>query len=75
MRRLVVLSAPYAQNRFAEMLPQRAAVGAAMADAMKETPMYKSYAAIAPRPQDFPKLLERNGRIHAHALRRSANVT
>jgi hypothetical protein len=34
---------------------------AAMADAMKATPMYKSYAAIAPRPQDFPRLLDAMG--------------
>ncbi|MGQ0642856.1 MAG: alpha/beta fold hydrolase [Gemmatimonadaceae bacterium] len=62
VRRLVVLSAPYAQNGyFPEMLPQQAAVSAAMADAMKETPMYKSYVAIAPRPQDFPKLLDAMG--------------
>jgi pimeloyl-ACP methyl ester carboxylesterase len=62
VRRLVVVSAPYAQNGFfAEMLPQQAAVGAAMADAMKETPMYKGYAAIAPRPQDFPRLLDAMG--------------
>src|SRR5205814_74149 len=26
-----------------------------------ETPMYQSYAAVAPRPQDFPKLLDRMG--------------
>src|SRR6187551_242190 len=52
VRRVVIASAPYAQNGFfPEMLPQQAAVGAAMAEGMKETPMYKSYAAIAPRPQ------------------------
>ena len=28
---------------------------------MKETPMYKSYAAIAPHPEDFPKLLDQMG--------------
>jgi pimeloyl-ACP methyl ester carboxylesterase len=62
VRRLAVASAPYAQDGFhPEMLPQQAQVGAAMADAMKETPMYISYAAVAPRPQDFPKLLDRMG--------------
>jgi pimeloyl-ACP methyl ester carboxylesterase len=62
VRRLVLVSTPYAQSGFyPEMLPQQAAVGAAMADAMKETPMYKSYVAVAPRPQDFPKLLDRMG--------------
>jgi pimeloyl-ACP methyl ester carboxylesterase len=62
VRRLVIVSAPYAQNGFfAEMLPQQAAVSGAMADAMKDTPMYKSYAAIAPRPQEFPRLLDAMG--------------
>lgn len=62
VRRLVLVSTPFAQDGFyPEMLPQQAQVGAAMADAMKETPMYKSYVAVAPRPQDFPKLLDRMG--------------
>jgi pimeloyl-ACP methyl ester carboxylesterase len=64
VRRLAVASAPYAQDGFhPEMLPQQAQVGAAMADAMKETPMYISYAAVAPRPQDFPRLLDRMGEL------------
>lgn len=62
VRRLVLMSAGYAQDGFyPEMLPMQAQVGAAMADMMKETPMYKSYAAVAPRPQDFPKLLDQMG--------------
>ena len=62
VRRLVIVSAPYAQDGFyPEMLPQQAAVGAAMAEAMKPTPMYQSYVKVAPRPQDFPRLLDRMG--------------
>jgi pimeloyl-ACP methyl ester carboxylesterase len=62
VRRLALVSTPYAQDGFyPEMLPMQAQVGAAMADAMKDTPMYKSYAAIAPRPQDFPRLLDQMG--------------
>jgi pimeloyl-ACP methyl ester carboxylesterase len=62
VRRLVLLSAPFAQSGFfPEMLPQQASVGAAMAGAMKETPMYQGYISIAPRPQDFPKLLDAMG--------------
>ncbi|MFL6622662.1 MAG: alpha/beta fold hydrolase [Sulfurifustis sp.] len=62
VRRLVLVSAGYARDAFyPELLPMQAKVGAAMADAMKETPMYKSYAAVAPRPDDFPKLLDRMG--------------
>jgi pimeloyl-ACP methyl ester carboxylesterase len=62
VRRLVIVSAGYAQNGFhPEMLPQQAAVSAKMADAMKETPMYISYNAVAPKPEDFPRLLDRMG--------------
>jgi pimeloyl-ACP methyl ester carboxylesterase len=62
VRRLVVVSAGYAQNGFhPEMLPQQAAVSAKMMDAMKETPMYLSYKAVAPKPEDFPRLLDRMG--------------
>ena len=62
VRRLVLVSCGFAQDGFyPEMLPMQAQVGAAMADAMKETPMYKSYMAVAPHPEDFPKLLDRMG--------------
>ncbi|WP_284618566.1 alpha/beta fold hydrolase [Aquabacterium humicola] len=64
VRRLVLASGAFAQDGFyPEMLPMQAQVGAAMADAMKGTPMYESYAKVAPRPQDFPKLLDRMGEL------------
>ena len=57
VRRLVMVSAGYAQSGFhPEMLPQQAAVSGKMMDAMKETPMYISYKAVAPKPEDFPHL-------------------
>src|SRR6185436_18419677 len=62
VRRVVIISAGYAQNGFhSEMLPQQAAVSSKMFDAMKETPMYISYKAVAPKPEDFPRLLDRMG--------------
>lgn len=62
VRRLALVSAGYSQDGFyPEMLPQQAAVGAAMAEQMKETPMYQSYIAIAPHPEDFPNLLDQMG--------------
>ncbi len=64
VRRAVIASAPFAQDGFhAEMLPQQAQVGAAMAPMMKETPMYTSYIAVAPKPEDFPRLLDRMGEL------------
>ena len=75
VRRLVIASAPYAQNGFfPEMLPQQAAVGAAMAEGMKETPMYKSYVAVAPRPGDFPRLLDAMGAFMRQSYDWSADV-
>ena len=62
VRRLVLVSAGYAQDGFyPEMLPMQAQVGAAMAESMKDTPMYQSYAAIAPDPAEFPRLLDAMG--------------
>ncbi len=64
VRRLVLVSAGFSQDGFyPEMLPMQAAVGAAMAEQMKGTPMYESYMALSPRPQDFPKLLDRMGAL------------
>jgi len=45
-----------------------------MAEGMKETPMYKSYAAIAPRPQDFPRLLDAMGAYMRQPYDWSADV-
>ena len=75
VRRLTIISAPYAQTGFfPEMLPQQAAVGAAMAEHMKETPMYTSYASIAPKPQEFPKLLDAMGALMRQPYDWSASV-
>jgi pimeloyl-ACP methyl ester carboxylesterase len=64
VRRLAIASAPFAQDGFyPEMLPQQAQVGAGMAEMMKETPMYQSYVAVAPNPEDFPQLLDRMGEL------------
>jgi len=64
VRRLALVSAGFARNGFyPEMLPMQAQVSGAMAPMMKDTPMYKSYAAIAPNPADFPKLLDRMGEL------------
>src|SRR5687768_10792468 len=75
VRRLVLVSAGYAQEGFyPEMLPMQAQVGAAMADMMKETPMYQSYAAVAPHPDDFPRLLDRMGELMRKPYDWSADV-
>jgi pimeloyl-ACP methyl ester carboxylesterase len=75
VRRLVIVSAPFAQNGFfPEMLPMQAQVGAAMLDQMKETPMYRSYVAIAPHPAEFPRLLDRMGELMSKPFDWSADA-
>lgn len=75
VRRLVLVSAGYAQDGFyPEMLPQQAAVSGAIADQMKQTPMYVSYTAVAPKPQDFPRLLDRMGELMRKPFDYSADV-
>jgi pimeloyl-ACP methyl ester carboxylesterase len=62
VRRLVLVSTPYAQSGFyPEMLPQQAMVSSAMFEQMKNIPVYLSYKAVAPKPEDFPKLLDKMG--------------
>ena len=46
---------------YPEMLEQQVQVNAAAAEFMKETPMYQLYQRVAPRPEDFPKLLDKVG--------------
>jgi pimeloyl-ACP methyl ester carboxylesterase len=75
VRRLALVSTPFAQEGFyPEMLPQQAAVSAAMAEQMKQTPMYQSYVAVAPNPRDFPRLLDRMGEFMRQAYDWSEDV-
>jgi len=60
VRRLVIISAGFKTEGFhPEMLPMQGQMSGAMADMMKDTPMYQSYVKVAPHPEDFPKLLDR----------------
>ncbi|EKF18783.1 alpha/beta fold hydrolase [Nitratireductor pacificus] len=64
VRRLVLISMPYSREGFfPEMLPQQAQLSGAAAEAMKDTPMYQSYLAVAPEPGEFPKLLDEVGEL------------
>lgn len=62
VRRLALVSAGFSTDGFhPEMRPMQGELSGAMAEAMKDTPMYQSYVAVAPHPEDFPKLLDRMG--------------
>jgi pimeloyl-ACP methyl ester carboxylesterase len=62
VRRLVAASAHARRDAIPpEMLAQQAQVNAAAAEFMKDTPMYQLYQRVAPRPEDFPRLLDKVG--------------
>jgi pimeloyl-ACP methyl ester carboxylesterase len=62
VRRLVVASAHIWRDAIPpEMLAQQAQVNAGAAEAIKDTPMYRLYQQVAPRPEDFPRLLDKMG--------------
>ena len=64
VRRLALVSGGFSQDGFyPEMLPMQAQVGAGMLEQMKGTPMYQSYVAVAPNPDEFPKLLDNMGEL------------
>ena len=62
VRRLVAASAHIRRDAiYPEMLAQQGQVNAAAAEFMKDTPMYELYQRVAPRPEDFPRLLDKMG--------------
>lgn len=50
---------------YPEILAQQGQVNAAAAEFMKDTPMYELYQRVAPRPEDFPRLLDKIGETMA----------
>lgn len=67
--RLVMASANIRTDAiYPEILAQQGQVGAAAAEFMKDTPMYQLYQRVAPRPEDFPRLLDKMGQSMAKAF-------
>jgi pimeloyl-ACP methyl ester carboxylesterase len=62
VRKLVVVSA-YLRPDVVDpaLLAQQGQVNAAAAEFMKDTPMWETYQRLAPRPQDFGRLLDKIG--------------
>lgn len=60
--RLVIVSTNMRRDAiYPEMLAQQGQVGPEAADALRDTPMYQVYAQVAPRPEDFGRLLGKIG--------------
>lgn len=64
--RLVAASAHVRSDAvYPEMRAQQGQVTGAAAEFMKDTPMYQLYQRVAPRPEDFPRLLDKIGALMA----------
>jgi pimeloyl-ACP methyl ester carboxylesterase len=62
VRRLVAVSAHIRRDTiYPDMLAQQGQMSAAAAGFMKDTPMFELYQRVAPRPGDFPRLLDKIG--------------
>jgi pimeloyl-ACP methyl ester carboxylesterase len=71
----VLVSTPFAANGwYADMRVQQTQLSAAMMPTMAETPMYKTYRAVAPTVDDFPRLLDAMGDFMRREYDWSADV-
>lgn len=62
VRKLVLVSTVLRSDAYyPELRAMQKGVSGAVADQMKGTPMYDLYMAVAPRKQDFPRLLDKIG--------------
>jgi len=67
VRRLVMVSANVRPDAiYPEMRAQQGQVNAAAVEFLKDTPMYHLYQRVAPRPEDFPRLLDKIGEAMSH---------
>jgi pimeloyl-ACP methyl ester carboxylesterase len=66
VRKLVVVSTPFQREGwYPEVLAGMEQMGPEAGEPMKQTPMYRLYAGVAPKPEDWPVLLTKLGRLLA----------
>ena len=64
VRKLVVVSSPFKRNGwFPDVLEGMKGVNASAAEMMKPSPSYQLYARVAPKPENWPVLLDKTGEM------------
>lgn len=62
VRKLVVVSTTFKRDGwYPEIRASMEAIGPEVAEGMKNSPLYAAYSAVAPRPEDWPRLFEKLG--------------
>jgi pimeloyl-ACP methyl ester carboxylesterase len=75
VRRIAIVSAGFSDaGFFDDIRQQQNGLTSEAAPMMKETPMYQSYVAVAPKPEDFPRLLQAMGDLMRGHYDYSADV-
>jgi len=75
VRKVVACSTVLRRDAFyPDILAQQGQVNANAAEMMKQTPMYQEYAKVAPRVEDFPRLLEKIGAMMAEPMDATKDV-
>ena len=75
IRRLILVSTNITRNAIPpEMLAQQLQVSSAAVPFMKDTPMWELYQRVAPRPEDFGRLLDKIGESMAKDFDHSDEV-
>ena len=58
LQNVVLVSCPYRRKGwFPDLLAQQDQMGPASAEALKQSPLYQSYSKVAPKPEDWTKLV------------------
>jgi pimeloyl-ACP methyl ester carboxylesterase len=75
LRKLVLVSSPFASSGWYPELQQAFQhFGSALAEMMRPSPLYQTYSAVAPKPEQFPQLLDKVGELQRRAYDWSADV-
>jgi pimeloyl-ACP methyl ester carboxylesterase len=75
IRKLLLLSIPFSSDAwYPEVQAGLKHLGRALAEPMRPSPVYQTYAAIAPHPENFPVLLDKVGELETRSFDWSAEV-
>jgi pimeloyl-ACP methyl ester carboxylesterase len=75
VRKLVLVAIPFSdEGWYPEVIEGFKYLGRALAEPMRPSPIYQTYAAIAPQPEHFPTLLDKMGELETRPYDWSADV-
>jgi pimeloyl-ACP methyl ester carboxylesterase len=75
VRKLVLVSIPFSDTGwFPEVTQAFKSLNHTLAEPMRPSPIYRTYAAVAPHPDQFPKLLDKMGELQTRSYDWSAEI-